>query len=144
VTLIPEAEQFPFVEMGPSGGEVSRLPYLPITLSTGQRAVSVMGLLDTGAVVNVLPYDVGVQLGLVWQQQTTTVRLTGNLASLDARGVVLLGTIGRFAPVRLGFAWTQANTVPVILGQMNFFAEFDAWCSRSRGVFEIKPSGSGG
>jgi hypothetical protein len=29
-----------------------------------------MALLDTGASVNVLPYEVGLQLGAVWENQT--------------------------------------------------------------------------
>jgi hypothetical protein len=41
--------------------------------------------------------------------------------------------------VRVVFAWAQVNTVPVILGQVNFFLEFDACFSRSSGVFELKP-----
>jgi hypothetical protein len=112
---------------------------LPLTLMCGQQAVSVMGLLDTAATGNVLPYDVGVQLGADWSQQTTTVQLTGNLASIEARGLILLGTVGRFPPVRLAFAWAKVNTVPLLPGQVNFFLEFDAYFSRSRGVFEGKP-----
>ena len=44
--------------------------------------------------------------------------------------------IGAFAPVRLAFAWAQSDAVPVILGQTNFFHEFDVLFMRSRGVFE--------
>jgi len=39
-----------------------------------------MGLLDTGASVNVLPYNVGVQLGASWEEQRFCVTLAGNLA----------------------------------------------------------------
>lgn len=132
------AEQFPFVDMEPYLGEASRLPYLPITLTFQGRSISVRGLLDTGSTVNVLPYDVGVQLAAVWETQTTPVRLTGNLALEEARVVIVSATVGNFAPVRLGFAWTQANTIPVILGQVNFFLEFDVCVFRSRSVFEVK------
>jgi len=57
--MMPQAERFSFVEMEPSLGEASRLPYLPITLTLQGRSVAVRGLLDTGSAVNVLPYDVG-------------------------------------------------------------------------------------
>jgi hypothetical protein len=40
---------------------------LPLTL-VSTRSVPVLGLLDTGAAVNVLPYAVGVNLGLNWDQ----------------------------------------------------------------------------
>ena len=68
-------------------------------------------------------------------------RLTGNLAQSEARAIVLTATLGRFPPVRLAFAWTRNNLVPVILGQVNFFMEFDVCFYRSRLAFEIKPKG---
>ena len=97
-----------------------------------------MGLIDSGAAINVLPYDVGLQLGAIWEQQTTPLRLTGNLAAAEARGLVVLANVGPFPPVRLALAWTQARTVPLILGQVNFFLEFDVCFFRSRSVFEVK------
>ncbi len=96
-------------------------------------------LLDTGAAINVLPYSVGQQLGFIWDQQTTTVQLTGNLASVEARVVLLAATVAQFPPVRLAFAWAKQDSVPVILGQVNFFMEFDVCFFRSRAIFEVKP-----
>ena len=133
------AEQYPFSEMDPASGASSRLPYLPITLGLNQKDVLVSGLLDSGATVNVLPYDVGLQLGAIWEQQATPVQLTGNLAAIEARVIVVSATIGKFAPVRLAFAWTRSNAVPVILGQVNFFLEFEVCFFRSRSIFELKP-----
>ena len=115
------------------------MPLLPLSLRLGQATVAISGLLDTAAAVNVLPYAIGIQLGAAWDRQTTSVQLTGNLAAVEARGLVVEGIVGQFPPVQLVFAWTQANTIPVLLGQVNFFLEFDAWFSRSQGVFEIKP-----
>ncbi|CAD5956635.1 hypothetical protein [Planktothrix agardhii] len=46
------------------------MPYLPITLSNGSNSVEVMALLDTGASVNVLPYQISLQLGAICEQQT--------------------------------------------------------------------------
>lgn len=137
--MIPGGETYPFALLNPSAGVLGLMPLLPITLALQQQSVAVLGLLDTAAAVNVLPYDIGLQLGAVWEQQTTAVRLTGNLAAVEARGLVVWGMVGRFSPVRLVFAWAQANTVPVILGQANFFLEFDAYFSRSSGIFEVKP-----
>ena len=67
------------------------------------------------------------------------MQLTGNLAESDARVLIVTGTVGEFAPVRLAFAWTQAKEVPLILGQVNFFLEFDVCFFRSQAVFEVKP-----
>lgn len=115
------------------------LPYLPINLSYQNRLVTVTGLLDTGSTVNVLPYQIGVQLGLVWEQQTTAVRLTGNLAKLPAKGVIITGQLESFEPVELAFAWTQAEGMSVILGQVNFFMEFDVCFFGSQAELESKP-----
>jgi hypothetical protein len=136
---LPQAEQYPFVEIDPALGPAGSLPYLPLTLALGQQSVSISGLLDTGATVNVLPFAVGARLGAVWEQQTVPVRLSGNLAAVEARGLLLQATVGRFAPVRLAFAWARADTIPVILGQVNFFMEFDVCFFRARALFEIRP-----
>jgi hypothetical protein len=140
--LIASPQQFPFVARDPALGSASLAPMMPITLQAAQQAaqtVAVSALLDTGAAVNVLPYDIGLQLGFIWDQQTTTVELTGNLSSVEARVVLLAATVAQFPPVRLAFAWAKQDTIPVILGQVNFFMEFDICFFRSRAIFEVKP-----
>ncbi len=134
-----EAQRFSFTEIDKSLGAASSLPYLPLTLSYRDTSLSVSGLLNTGATVNVLPHDIGRQLGAVWDQQTTPVHLTGNLARFEARVLIVSATVGKFVPVRLAFAWTQAINVPLILGQVNFFLELDVCFFRSQKVFEVKP-----
>ena len=132
------AQQFPYVARDPSLGTASLAPMLPLTL-TGNQSVTTSGLVDSGATVNVLPYSLGVQLGLDWAKQTHSVALSGNLAAVEARVVVLPTTVGSFPPVRLAFAWAQTDAVSIILGQVNFFMEFDVCFFRSRGVFEVRP-----
>lgn len=134
--------RFPYVSAESGRPEASLLAYLPITLSHESHSVPVSGLLDTGSTVNVLPYSVGLQLGLVWEGETTPVHLTGNLAKLPARAVIVSGQVESFPPVELAFAWTQSTDVPVILGQINFFMEFDVCFFRSQSMFEVKPKGT--
>jgi hypothetical protein len=86
-----------------------------------------------------LPYSAGVQLGFDWDQQTKSVELSGNLAAVEARVVVTSAVIGTFAPVRLAFAWARTDDVSAILGQVNFFLEFDVCFFRSRSMFEVRP-----
>ncbi len=43
--------------------------------------------------MNVLPYLIGVELGYEWEQQTTRLNLTGNLAQYEARAVVVQNAI---------------------------------------------------
>ncbi|MEH2403361.1 retroviral-like aspartic protease [Nostoc sp.] len=134
-----DGKRFPFIELSNSFGLSSTMPYLPLRLTYRTLSVQVMALLDTGASVNVLPYEVGLQLGAVWEEQTIPVQLSGNLACLEARGLVLSATVAEFSPVLLAFAWTESTEAPLILGQMNFFAEFDVCFYRFDLAFELRP-----
>ena len=44
-----------------------------------------------------------------------------------------------FLPVRLAFAWVKSPGVPLILGQTNFFLEFDVCFYRSKLEFVVEP-----
>ncbi|AFY48487.1 hypothetical protein Nos7524_2653 [Nostoc sp. PCC 7524] len=132
-------EQFPFVNADTTLGEVGFRPYMPLVLASQQCAITTSALLDTGATVNVLPYPIGLDLGYVWERQTATLNLTGNLAQYEARVVVIQATVGKFEPVQLVFAWTKAVQVPMILGQVNFFMEFDVCFYRSQLYFAVSP-----
>lgn len=133
------AQRYRFAERIDSLGRSSFMPYLPLILSKGSRSVEVMALLDTGASVNVLPYEIGLQLGAVWEEQTLSMELSGNLTRSEARGLVLSGTVAQFSPILLAFAWTQSRDVPLILGQMNFFTEFNVCFYGHELAFEIAP-----
>lgn len=61
----------------------SLMPRLSLTLKYEHRSVEVVGLLDTGAAVNVLPYSVGVALGANWSRQTTPIPLVGALGQTN-------------------------------------------------------------
>lgn len=140
--MTSRVERFPYVETDRTMGPVGALPFMPLILGYQQQEIAVSGLVDSGATVNVLPYDLGVRLGALWERQLTPVRLTGNLAEAEARAIVLMARVGQFRPARLIFAWTRSDRVPLILGQMNFFLEFDVCFSRSRLFFEIKSKGT--
>lgn len=129
--------RFAFTEVDPDLGALSTLPYLPLILTYQNQSLNVSGLLDTGSSVNVLPYEMGLRLGAVWERQRLSVPLGGNLARFEARALVLTSTVERFPPVDLAFAWTRDRNAPLILGQMNFFLVFDVCFYRSELAFEI-------
>lgn len=131
------AQQFPYVPRDTSLGEASLAPMLPLTL-IGPQSVVTSGLVDSGAAINVLPFTLGLQMGFVWDELSRSVELSGNLASVAARVVVLSAEVGAFPAVRLAFAWAQTDAVSIILGQVNFFMEFDVCFFRSRGLFELR------
>ena len=117
------------------------MPLLPLGLRfKSGEVVRAHGLIDSGATVNVLPFGLGIRLGAVWEAQTTPVKLTGNLANHEARALLAEAAIEGFAPVRLVFAWTRSENVPLLLGQVNFFEEFNVSFQRAQRVFEIEPA----
>ena len=134
-----DAQRFSFIQEFDAFGVPDALPQMPLQLTYRDSEVEVLALLDTGASVNVLPYSVGFELGAIWEEQTTSVTLAGNLGSVEARGLLLSARIGNFDSVRLVFAWSQSNEVPLLLGRMNFFLEFDVCFYRSQLFFEVRP-----
>jgi hypothetical protein len=138
-----DAQRFPYKIIDSSLGMVDRMPYLPLTLSLDGQSLNTEGLLDTGASVNVLPYELGIQLGLIWENETLSVVLAGNLARFEARAVVVDAQVSSFLKVNLAFAWTRATDVPLILGQANFLFEFEVCFFRARSEFEIRPKQGG-
>ncbi len=132
-------QRFSFTEGYDTFGVPDALPKLPLILTYRNSSVDVSGLLDTGASVSFLPYSIGVQRGAIWEEQTVSVTLAGNLAPVEARGLLVSAQIGAFEPVRLVFAWSLSNDVPLLLGRMNFFLEFDVCFYRSQLVFDVCP-----
>lgn len=127
---MPSTVEFPF-------SDDEALPTIPLILSYADSFISAIAMLDSGSTVNLLPYDIGLQLGAIWDEQTFRLPLAGNLARIEARGLFVQVQIGNLEPVRLAFTWAQASQVPLILGQTNFFREFDVCFQRSRCVIEI-------
>jgi hypothetical protein len=88
-------------------------------LSLDNLSVEIVGLLDTGAAINVLPYQIGLALGAVWEEQTTVVPLTGSLANSEARALLLMVSHPQITPnkpARLVFAWANTDHVPILFG----------------------------
>ncbi len=134
--------RFPYLPVVSKRGEAVPMPMLPLDLRLGDGPpVRAQGLLDSGSTVNVLPFSLGQRLGAVWDNQKTAVVLTGNLAALEARALLLSARVADFAPVRLVFAWARTDDVPLLLGQVNFFQEFDVSFHGVRRQFELQPSG---
>ena len=55
--------RFKYSTTSPTQNEFDSLPRLPLSLLREDRRVEASGLVDSGATVNVLPYDLGLQLG---------------------------------------------------------------------------------
>src|SRR5262249_43144690 len=132
-------EQFPYRDRNPASGGLDLMPDLPIALRHQSTTVTALGLVDSGASISVLPHSPGLQLGFDWNSQTARIRLGGSLAQVEARGVVVEASVGQLPPDRLALAWADTDQVPFLLGQSNFFQEFDVCFYRFRGLFEVRP-----
>ncbi|MBC7227290.1 MAG: hypothetical protein H5T61_08660 [Thermoflexales bacterium] len=131
--------RFKYSTTDPSQDEFDSLPRLPLILRLGDQSVEVVGLVDSASTVNVLPYEVGIRLGASWDDHKAIIRLGGTLGGMNAIPLFVTALVGQFAPVRLAFAWVKRNDVPLILGQTNFFMEFEVCFYRSRLEFEVRP-----
>ncbi len=123
----------------PSQSEFDSLPRLPITLHHNNQSIETIGLVDSGATVNVLPHNIGIELGADWDDPKANLRLAGNIGNFAAMPLFVMANVGDYAPVKLAFAWVKSNDAPLILGQMNFFVEFTVCFYRSELEFEITP-----
>jgi hypothetical protein len=134
--------RFSYLSAASQKSEGALMPYLPLVLRYQGREMNVHGLLDTGATVNVLPFSMGLQLGAIWEEQTIPLKLGGNLAASDARALFVDVSVEGCPMAQLAFAWTKADNVPLLLGQTNFFMEFDVLFARSARFFEVSPKGT--
>ena len=112
---------------------------LSFRLALRKKSIEGDGLLDTGAAISVLPFSLGKQLGADWTAPAPRLRLAGNLAGQEARGIVIAARVAKFEWVNLAFAWTKSDDIPLILGHMNFFREFDVCFYGSKMCFDIRP-----
>ncbi len=130
--------RFSYSETRGSSGETLFRPILPVILTHRGTPYTAHAIIDSGADVNVLPYPIGIGLGGNWEQARTGLTLSGNLANYEARGILVNCTVGDLPSVQLAFAWTRAEHVPLLFGQVNFFMEFDVCFFRARSMFEIR------
>jgi hypothetical protein len=76
--------RFQYSTNSPAQNEFDSLPRLPLSLHREDRSAEAVGLVDSGATVNVLPYELGLQLGGVWDDLRAIIQLAGNLSNQPA------------------------------------------------------------
>jgi hypothetical protein len=130
--------RYSFTPVSSGPGFAVQMPFIPIRMTRTGKSVDADGLVDSGAMINVLPFDLGVRLGLDWNAQPHTLSLGGALGG-PAKIVALDVTVATYPAVSLLLAWSTLPNVRLILGQTNFFHEFDASFHRSRNYFVIEP-----
>ena len=71
--------RFKYSTTDSSQNEFDSLPRIPLALHYRNRSMEIVGLVDSGATVNVLPYEVGFKLGATWDDRKAVIQLAGNL-----------------------------------------------------------------
>ncbi|EDN66012.1 conserved hypothetical protein [Beggiatoa sp. PS] len=115
------------------------LPLIEIALHHQKHEITISALVDSGAAMSVLPYDTGLELGLIWEEQRVPVDVGGVLKDTPAYGVLVQGKLSPFPPVTLVFAWVHRTSAEIrtILGQMNFFQHYKITFEAYHDTFEI-------
>ena len=127
--------------MKPGGnGPLDMFPFLPVRLALGSRFVDVMALIDSGATISSIPYDLGQAFGLNWHALTQPLAVGGAHGSVPAKRLDLMTTIGSLPPRLLVYAWVNTNNYPLVLGSADFFFNYDVHLCRRHKYFEISPA----
>jgi hypothetical protein len=134
-----DAIKFEYTQVRSQLGEVALRPLLPLTLIHDHRSIDVLGLVDSGGDINILPHHLGKSLGLQWEQCGILPTLGGALGQLETRAVVLMAKIEPFSVISIGFGWSVSDNSPLILGRTNFFQLFSVCFFAGQNIFEIQP-----
>jgi hypothetical protein len=80
--------------------EFDSLPRMPLILKRDNQKIEALGLVDSGATVNVLPHDIGLQLGGTWDDRKAIIQLAGNLGNQTAIPFTVTAYINTLANLR--------------------------------------------
>ncbi|MDM8555738.1 hypothetical protein QUF75_13480 [Desulfococcaceae bacterium HSG7] len=129
-------QRFPYTPMPPYAGG---MPIIKVGLVHEEYSCDTLALVDSGAAMNVLPFEYGEQLGFVWNEQRLALPMGGLLPDAKAFAVPVILACEPFPPIELAFAWTNVpNTkLRVLLGQINFFQHFTVTFRAYEQHFEI-------
>ncbi len=117
------------------------LPLVPLNHYHAGYDITYPALVDSGATLSILPYDMGLELELVWKEQTHPVTLGGIYKEMEAFMVLVRGEISGLPPTALVFAWVNKShdEVRLIVGQTNFFQRFKVTFEAYSETFDISP-----
>ncbi len=129
-------QRFSYTPMPPfSGG----MPVVHVELAHGSSSLTTPALTDSGAAMNLLPFECGEQLGFIWEEQRLSLPMGGLLPDAKAFAVPVTLTLEPFPPIELAFAWVDVSQakIRVLLGQINFFQHFKVTFTAYEQHFEI-------
>ena len=129
-----KSERFPYLK-APSG--LIAMPFLPMRLHGISLRVDGIGLVDSGAHINAMPRSLGEQLGFDWHAEGKIFTVGGIVPTTAARSIKVRCQFGAFKSTVLGFAWAEDESVPLLLGQVDFFHQFKVCFFMREQAFEV-------
>ncbi len=102
------------------------MPYIWTRLRFAKLAVDAWVLADTGAEINLLPYSVGLRLGLNWEDFREGPEISGTVSG-QSRMVDLKVSVGSFQNIQLSFCWLENDSARLLFGHQDFFEHFVAY-----------------
>lgn len=100
------AQRFSYTPIPPfSGG----MPVLNVRLTHDASSVITPALVDSGAAMNLLPFEYGEELGCIWNEQHLALPMGGLLPEAKAFAVPVTLILDPFPPIELAFAWTDVS-----------------------------------
>jgi len=132
-----ESHSFPYILSTEYVDDQVVRPFIPVSIRNHGNSIDTMAMLDSGADTSILPYEMGLALGVDWSRQPDLWHLEGFGGQLETKKLVVDLVIGNWHPLRILFGWTNNNDVPVLLGQLNFFHLVDICFYRSRQLVEL-------
>lgn len=114
-------------------------PLVDIQLYHAGYELTVPVLVDSGADISMMPYDIGLELGFIWEEQTYPIDLGGMMRGVPAFAVLVRGEIAGLPEKALVFAWAQKSSSECrfVLGQMNFFQQYKVTFEGYKNTFDI-------
>jgi hypothetical protein len=76
-----------------SGG----MPVVNVHLAHEERSIITPALVDSGAAMNLLPFECGEQLGFIWEEQRLSLPMGGLLPNTKAFAVPVTFTLDPFS-----------------------------------------------
>jgi len=100
-------------------------PFLPVTIRYGQAEIQTMALLDSGADINVLPYQLGLELGADWDTPSVIEDLQGLGGGVEAKRIVADLHVESWPSTRQILAWARDDGIAELLDQWSLFEMLD-------------------
>jgi len=75
------------------------MPVVNVCLAHHEKVISVPALVDSGAALNILPFDHGLRLGFKWEDQRLKLPMGGLLMGAESYAVLVKSTIEPFPTI---------------------------------------------